>query len=668
MSSVTRDYFYAENYYDYAVHPRSFNYTMSTVHFHWNSLTRLVLTVLLRVGFVLVQIGSIPINNVNLILLQNVVDLCCVTVMYFLTGFLIAYNGDVAGLIGKGYWIGDPTIDKNEAIIGWQAVVIASAICTSAIVGRMHTAGYLLVNILLSGLIQPLLIHWAWTAEGWMAENELGGRVVAFKDYAGAGVVHIVGGFSGLIGCVILGRRMLMLRDLDDASITAGSAGTVFGGLLLIFAGLQGLCTSTYDHDKFRIYTRDPSHAYVNNLLAASSCTLLVVALHFMLSRETFNHWTVMRCAQGTIAGVVTVSAATNDYSPQIAIALGCLGGIAFYLISRQVFGSALEDYCNIIAIHLVCAILGSILAPFCAARTYEDTAKILLNFSWQLICLIALLTLVGTTMLLVFAMLECCGILRNRSECLNHTRANAAINRGPPRSFLQRLFFPDSGCLYLQPNSISSTKHPNVGSRSWKYQTEIDKLEEGRPRSKPNVNIKTDDNVMKIPEARIKKARQVHTLSGFTPVLIKNQGGTGESIDNDLLEIGRRQFLGKEIKCILEPIEEINEEISKEFEVKENNAQHKLENYINDKNSIVKENFNMRAADPRDLNESNYQLRRTVKLTNLYREFVKEDVKVVLGPKHMDSSSSDSCDEETIFEKTSDLNESMKNIATMIH
>lgn len=236
MSSVPRDYFY-ENYYDY-VQPRTFgNYTAtSTAYLHWNSLIRLVLTVLLRIGFVLVQIGSVPINNVNLILLQNTVDLCCVTVMYFLTGFLVAYNGDVAGLIGAGHWIGDPTIDKNEAIMGWQAVAITSAICTTAVAGRMHTVGYLLVGILLSGLIQPLLIHWAWM--GWMMENELGGKTVAFKDQAGAGVIHVVGGLSGLIGCVVLGRRMCRLRDLDDASITPGSAGTVFGGLLLIFAGL----------------------------------------------------------------------------------------------------------------------------------------------------------------------------------------------------------------------------------------------------------------------------------------------------------------------------------------------------------------------------------------------------------------------------------------------
>ncbi|EFN83873.1 Ammonium transporter 1 member 3 [Harpegnathos saltator] len=488
MSYVAKDYFYAENYFDYAVQLRSLNnYTSSdpAAHVgHWSSLTRLVLVILTRVGFVLVQIGSVPVNNVNLILLQNVVDLCCVTVMYFLIGFLIAYNGDLAGVVGQGRWIGDATVDKDRAIVGWQAVTVASAICTTAVVGRMHTLGYLLMGVVLAGLTQPLLIHWAWTADGWMTESELADRRVDFRDYAGAAVVHVVGGLSGLIGCVVLGRRMLRLRDLDGASITAGSAGTVFGGLLLIFVGLQGLCTSAHNRSRFRaLGERDPSHAYVNNLLAASSCSLLVVALHFLLSRETFGHWTVMRCVQGTIAGVVAVSAAANDYSPQAALGLGCLAGGVFYVVSRQVFRSALEDYCNVTALHLVCGILGSLVAPICAARADEDVTTMLLNFSWQLICLLTLLSMVGATMLSLFGLLRCCGALRNRSECLNHERANAAIDRGPPRSFLQRLFFPDSGCLYLQPGATAGAGgRPSVGSSFWKYQTEMDKLEDGEP------------------------------------------------------------------------------------------------------------------------------------------------------------------------------------------
>lgn len=258
-----------------------------------------------------------------------------------------------------------------------------------------------------------------------------------------------------------------------------------------------------HDPDRIKITGgNSSSYVYINNLLAASSCSLLVVALHLIFSRETFNHWTVMRCVQGAIAGVIVISAATNDYSPKIAIGLGCLGGIIFYLISRQVFHSALEDYCNVIVTHLVCAILGSVLAPFCTMTADEDTISILLNFSWQLICLIALLALVGTTMLLIFIILECFGILRNRSEYLNHVRANAIVDKGPPRSFLQRLFFPDSGCLYLQPGSISNTTHrSSIGSRFWKYQMELDKLEEERhtTTNKSDMNVEVENNIRKV-------------------------------------------------------------------------------------------------------------------------------------------------------------------------
>lgn len=540
-STVGRDYFYAENYYDYAVQLRSADdddnrtgvTAFTPAHLHWNSLTRLALVTLLRVGFVLVQIGSVPINNVNLILLQNVIDLCCVTVAYLSIGFTVAYNGDLAGLIGEGRWIGDSTIDVNEAIVGWQAVAIASAIHTAAVAGRTHTVAHLLTSALLSGLTQPLLLHWAWTAEGWMRDAALAGRRVAFKDYAGAGVVHVVGGLSGLIGCLALGRRLLRLKELDDASIAVGSGGLAFGGLLLILIGLQvnswsyirrpsssralrvshfsnslshlqSLCTSV--QDGARELERGPSHAYVNNLLAASSCSLLVVALHFALGRrETFDHWTVMRCARGTIAGVVAVSAAANDYSPQIAVCLGCFGGVAFYLVSRRVFRSALEDYCDVVAVHLGCAVFASVLAPICAMRPDEDTATILLNFSWQLICLVALSALVGVTMLLIYGTLECCDTLRNRWECLNHVRANAAAERrGTPSSFPRRLFSPDNfACLYLQPSSLFSgaeRRSNAVGSTFWKYRTEMDRLEEGRPTvTSPNQSVEIDENATKI-------------------------------------------------------------------------------------------------------------------------------------------------------------------------
>lgn len=147
--------------------------------------------------------------------------------------------------------------------------------------------------------------------------------------------------------------------------------------------------------------------------------------------------------------------------------------------------------------------------------------------------------------------------------------------------------------------------------------------------------------------------------------MLIEDQGGIGESVNNDLLETGRKQFLERGVRYVLDPIEEIDEEVAKELE-KENNARN-IENYnIGDKDSTFTETSNT-FAESKNLNESNYQLRRTVKLTNLHHEFIKEDLKIVLGPKRMDSSSSDSCDEDVIFTNTLDLNESVNNIAATL-
>ncbi|KAK9302842.1 hypothetical protein QLX08_005253 [Tetragonisca angustula] len=418
----------------------------------WLSLVRIVLVILLRVGFVLIHIGSVPVNNVNLILLQNIIDFCWVTIVYALVGVVIAYTGDIRGLLGGGYWIGEEIVDKDEIIIGWSAVVIAAAILTCGIVGRTHTVGYLVVGFLLAGLVQPFLIHWIWTPQGWMRTNVLQERKVHFHDCSGSVIVHLTGGLSGLIGCMVLGRRILRLDAIDAASIAIGSAGTVFAGQLFVFIGLQSLGISNVQVQQLKVNSKREYNVFINNLLAGCSCSLLVVAFHFLLPREEFNHWTVMRCVQATVAGLVIISAGTDIYSPQVAISVATTGSVIFYLVSRQVFRSALEDYCNITAVHLACAFWGSLLVAFFRTDAQDDIKAILLNISWQLICLVAVIAFVAIVMFLAFGILQYTGLLRNRSEYLNHLRANVAEGRTGRKSFLERLFHIDRDAVYLQP------------------------------------------------------------------------------------------------------------------------------------------------------------------------------------------------------------------------
>lgn len=51
-----------------------------------------------------------------------------------------------------------------------------------------------------AGVVYPTVSHWAWHADGWL-------NVLGFKDFAGSGVVHLVGGACALAGCVFMGPR-----------------------------------------------------------------------------------------------------------------------------------------------------------------------------------------------------------------------------------------------------------------------------------------------------------------------------------------------------------------------------------------------------------------------------------------------------------------------------
>ncbi|XP_076281627.1 amt-2-like protein [Lasioglossum baleicum] len=487
MVSSSADEFDYVFYDDNLSSTRHYNATLIT-HAPTSSYVRLVLVILLRIGFVLIHVGSVPVNNVNLILLQNIVDICWVTLAYALVGYLIAYNGDRHGLVGEGYWIGDPEVDRNEALIGWSAVIIAAAICTSGIVGRTHTIGYLFTGFVLAGLMQPFLIHWIWTPQGWMKRNVLKGTIVHFHDYAGSALVHLVGGLSGLMGCMVLGRRILRLSSIDDASIATGTSGTVFAGQLMVFIGLQSLNMS---NEKFRLTIRGDGNVYLNNLLAATSCSVLVVGFHFVLTGEEFNHWTVTRCVQATVAGVAMVSGGTDLYTPEAALCLGLIGSVVYFVVSKVVFQSALEDYCNIVATHVASAFLGSLVTPlFDIDRQAAITAN-LMQFFWQLICLITITSVVCVIMYIQFRLLESMGLLRNRSEHLNHSRATRAMEARevPIKNFFTRLFEADDDPVYIEPGSTADSRRPSAGIHAMKYQSEHAAVEKGRvvaPRPPP--------------------------------------------------------------------------------------------------------------------------------------------------------------------------------------
>ena len=86
---------------------------------------------------------------------------------------------------------------------------------------RCTLIAYFLYTIVITIWIYPLVVHWFWAENGWLSIDNMDSVIPGgIVDFGGSGVVHIVGGFAGLIGTYTLGSRLNRFDDLK--TITEG--------------------------------------------------------------------------------------------------------------------------------------------------------------------------------------------------------------------------------------------------------------------------------------------------------------------------------------------------------------------------------------------------------------------------------------------------------------
>lgn len=129
--------------------------------------------------------------------------------------------------------------DCRQSLFLFQLSVAATAttIVSGAIAGRVTLGAYLLFAAVLAGFLYPVVAHWVWStglAGPWLANRSGAGGYV---DFAGSGVVHVVGGAAALAACAVAGPRPSRLRDPRFAPIRPHSNSYVGIGALLLVSG-----------------------------------------------------------------------------------------------------------------------------------------------------------------------------------------------------------------------------------------------------------------------------------------------------------------------------------------------------------------------------------------------------------------------------------------------
>lgn len=183
------------------------------------------LVFLMQAGFALLEAGSVRAKNTINILFKNLMDACIAAIVYWLLGYGFAYGTDSGGFIGTTLFAlddkqflstnDDAASNLNFAsfFFQWAFAATAATIVSGSVAERCKLEAYFIYSAVISMFIYPVISHWGW-ADGWLSafgdpENFLfyGKESNNYIDFAGSGVVHMVGGFSGLCAAIVLGPR-----------------------------------------------------------------------------------------------------------------------------------------------------------------------------------------------------------------------------------------------------------------------------------------------------------------------------------------------------------------------------------------------------------------------------------------------------------------------------
>ncbi|WP_395342587.1 diguanylate cyclase [Ningiella sp. W23] len=340
------------------------------------------LLLLMQAGFTCLESGLIRSKNSANVVMKNLIDLTLAFLVYGFIGFGLMYYS-VNGYIGSFHPVFGAHDNNLIVFFIFQAMFCATAITivSGAVAERMTFIGYALLAVFVSAVIYPIVGQWVWggaisfyesplniaaqpmeaeksTVLGWLAK-------LGFYDYAGATVVHSVGGWVALATLLIIGPRLgrydKNVKPFEQSSLTMVAVGSFF--IWIGWIGFNGGSLFRFDASVPKIL--------LNTLLggAAGMCSALVYTYY------THRKALVIPMVNGGLIGLISVTGATNHILPYEAILLGALAGPLIMPMNKMLNYCKIDDAVGAIPVHLAGGVFATIAAGFFIPIS-EDTNR----------------------------------------------------------------------------------------------------------------------------------------------------------------------------------------------------------------------------------------------------------------------------------------------------
>lgn len=281
----------------------------------------------MQLGFAMVESGFVRAKNTTNILMKNVLDACVGGLAFFAVGFALAYgvSGETSnGLFGDGNFLLSGFDDYATWIFQFAFAATAATIVSGAMAERTRFGAYLVYTVFITALIYPVVVHWAWDGNGWLTafkDDPIGTN--GYIDFAGSGVVHMVGGFAGLMGAMIVGPRLGKYAGGKVNAIPGHSIALGTLGMFVLWVGWYGFNPgSTLALSGG--FAELAAKVAVTTTLAA--CAGGVTAV--LVSKLRSGVYDMGLTINGVLGGLVAITAPCAVVDPWAAVVIGALGAL----------------------------------------------------------------------------------------------------------------------------------------------------------------------------------------------------------------------------------------------------------------------------------------------------------------------------------------------------
>lgn len=321
-----------------------------------------MLVFFMQAGFAMLEAGLIRHTGVVNALLENFMDAGLTGLLFWAVGYGVAFGTSAGGLVGtSNFFLSDAlSFQDGNVIYGGEGMSIfalfffqfafaatASTIATGSMAERTDFIGDLIYSGIIAAIIYPVVVHWIWGG-GWLAER-------GFYDFAGSTVVHSVGGVVALIGAIMLGPRAN--RKFGSPPKPHNLALATLGTMILWFGWYGFNAGSTLGMSDHGL----TSLVAVNTTLAAAAGTM--AAMFFTFFRN--GKWDLGITLNGSLAGLVGITAGCAFVAPWAAVLIGLLAGVLVILIADAIEALKIDDPVGAFAVHGACGIFGTLAIGF---------------------------------------------------------------------------------------------------------------------------------------------------------------------------------------------------------------------------------------------------------------------------------------------------------------